>query len=65
MSFNLFQSAHPYKYAGEKVDVQGLDVFKVTSSCNFPSILSGTKFCVVLLAIAQIFKLLLILNFNA
>lgn len=22
------KSAHPYKYAGEKVDVQGLDIFK-------------------------------------
>jgi hypothetical protein len=26
-----FQSAHPYKYAGEKVDVQGFDIFKVSS----------------------------------
>lgn len=31
----LSQSAHPYKYAGEKVDVQGLDIFKVSSTCIF------------------------------
>ena len=31
----FFQSAHPYKYAGEKVDVQGLDIFKVSSEYKF------------------------------
>ena len=31
----FFQSAHPYKYAGEKVDVQGLDIFKVRSEYKF------------------------------
>lgn len=61
---NLFQSAHPYKYAGEKVDVQGVDVFKVNSSCKFPNILAGTRFCVLLLVISQTFELF-ILNFNA
>ena len=35
MFFQLFQSAHPYKYAGEKVDVQGLDIFKVSCEYKF------------------------------
>jgi hypothetical protein len=42
---NLFQSAHPYKYAGEKVDVQGLDVFKVTQKFVFWLSLNFVRFC--------------------
>jgi len=43
------KSAHPYKYAGEKVDVQGLDIFKgkvsVADMIAFsPSEVASTKY---------------------
>jgi hypothetical protein len=42
--FELFQSAHPYKYAGEKVDVQGVDIFKVSSDRNYAVCIQSIKY---------------------
>jgi hypothetical protein len=42
--FELFQSAHPYKYAGEKVDVQGVDIFKVSSDKNYAVCIHSIKY---------------------